>query len=285
MYTRMNLSSIIAFSTFFLPVLCEYRPNDTSICDYYTTALLQDNSAENQYALLIKLVNTVVIGNYTQPNKGVVVPGILAPGKVNGTDVNLLPYFNGGLASSNRGGDAGVAINFLDGGGAASLKDDKPASSENAMQFMDLDSQQVGYFITQVGLAASSFGVAPADIAAVANSLTELFGYRCAPETEVIKGQGKELQSICVAEDCPEAKDSVCGKYSKVGSPGISNGTMGQNHTVSTGTPSMTMNMEATGTEKENPAQATGTTAGAAGRQAVGGLVLAVAVGVAMGSI
>lgn len=134
MYTRTNLSSIIAFSTLFLPILCEYRPNDTSICDYYTTALLQDNSAENQYALLVKLVNTAVIGNYTQPNKGVVVPGILAPGRVNGTDINLLPYFNGGLASSNRGGDAGVAINFLDGGGAAPLKDDKPASSENAVQ-------------------------------------------------------------------------------------------------------------------------------------------------------
>lgn len=150
---------------------------------------------------------------------------------------------------------------------------------------MNLDSRQVGYFITQVGLAASSFGVAPADIATVATSLTELFDYRCAPETEVIKGQGKELQSICVAEDCPEAKDSVCDKYPKVGSPKISNGTMGQNHTVSTGAPSMTMTMEATGTETSKPAQVTGSSAGAVGRQAVGGLVLAVGVAVAIGSI
>jgi hypothetical protein len=45
------------------------------------------------------------------------VPGILAPGVYNGEAVNLLPYFDGTLASSNRGGQA-VAINFLDGGGA-----------------------------------------------------------------------------------------------------------------------------------------------------------------------
>lgn len=39
------------------------RPADTPICDYYTTALLKNNTAENQYTLLTLLVNTVVIGN------------------------------------------------------------------------------------------------------------------------------------------------------------------------------------------------------------------------------
>lgn len=39
------------------------RPTDTPICDYYTTALLKDNTAENQATLLTLLVNTVVIGN------------------------------------------------------------------------------------------------------------------------------------------------------------------------------------------------------------------------------
>lgn len=39
------------------------RPSDTPICDYYTTALLKNNTAENQLALLTVLVNTVVIGN------------------------------------------------------------------------------------------------------------------------------------------------------------------------------------------------------------------------------
>lgn len=134
MHSKNILSTFVTFSYLVSPILCQDRPNDTSICDYYTEALLKENSAENQYALLVKLVNTVVIGNYTQPNKGVAVPGILTPGTVNGTDVDLLPYFNGGLASSNRGGDAGVAINFLDGGGAVPLKMDKPATSESAVQ-------------------------------------------------------------------------------------------------------------------------------------------------------
>jgi hypothetical protein len=54
------------------------------------------------------------------PNVGVKVPGILAAGMYNGTMVNLLPYFDGTLESSNRGGKA-KSVNFLDGGGAAPL--------------------------------------------------------------------------------------------------------------------------------------------------------------------
>ena len=92
-----------------------------SLCDKYTTALLTQNTAANQYTLLQLIVNTVVIGNYTQPNVGVTVPGILAPANYGGESVNLLPYFNGCLASSNRGQP--TAINFFDGGGAASVID------------------------------------------------------------------------------------------------------------------------------------------------------------------
>lgn len=92
-----------------------------SLCDKYTTALLTDNTAANQYTLLQLIVNTVVIGNYTQPNVGISVPGILAPAEFGGESVNLLPYFNGCLKSSNRGEP--TAINFLDGGGAASVID------------------------------------------------------------------------------------------------------------------------------------------------------------------
>ena len=39
------------------------RPQNESICDYYTTALLKNNTADNQDTLLTLLVNTVVIGN------------------------------------------------------------------------------------------------------------------------------------------------------------------------------------------------------------------------------
>jgi hypothetical protein len=39
------------------------RPSNTSICDYYTTALLKNNTAANQMTLLTLVVNTAVIGN------------------------------------------------------------------------------------------------------------------------------------------------------------------------------------------------------------------------------
>lgn len=104
-----------------------------SLCDKYTTALLKDNNGTNQYTLLTLLVNTVVIGNYTQPNKNA-VPGILANGTFNGTAVNLLPYFDGSLESSNRGGSSGVSINFLDGGGAEPLKQNQPADDDTSNQ-------------------------------------------------------------------------------------------------------------------------------------------------------
>lgn len=109
------------------------RPSNESMCDYYTTALLKTNNATNQYTLLTLLVNTAVIGNYTQPNVGVKVNGILNTGTYNGTSVNLLPYFDGGLKSTNQGGMAS-AVNFLDGGGAAPLKMNMPASDTTSNQ-------------------------------------------------------------------------------------------------------------------------------------------------------
>jgi hypothetical protein len=111
------------------------RPADTSICDYYTTALLKNNTAANQMTLLTLVVNTAVIGNYTKPNVGIMVPGILNPnGTYNGTKVNLVPYFNGGLKSSNRGGSSGISLNFLDGGGAAPLMKNMPAEDKTSNQ-------------------------------------------------------------------------------------------------------------------------------------------------------
>lgn len=43
------------------------RPTDTSICDYYTTAALKNNTAANQMTLLTLVVNTAVIGNCVSP--------------------------------------------------------------------------------------------------------------------------------------------------------------------------------------------------------------------------
>jgi len=123
------LSTILAFAG----IVLAQRPTNTSICDYYTTALLKVNNATNQLTLLTLVVNTAVIGNYTQPNVGIAVPGILAKGKFNGADVNLLPYFNGALLSTNGGGK-GVSQNFLDDGGAAPLTMNKPSNGTSSAQ-------------------------------------------------------------------------------------------------------------------------------------------------------
>jgi hypothetical protein len=48
------------------------------------------------------------------------VPGILAPAVYGGEQIDLLPYFNGCLDSTNRNSTP-VSRNFLDGGGAPPL--------------------------------------------------------------------------------------------------------------------------------------------------------------------
>lgn len=58
----MSKNSILLGLTAVSTVLAQ-RPSNTSICDYYTTALLTNNTAENQYTVLNLVVNTAVIGN------------------------------------------------------------------------------------------------------------------------------------------------------------------------------------------------------------------------------
>ena len=95
--------------------------------------MLKENNGANQYTLLSLLVNTAVIGNYTGPGtKGanaklpgsmVNVPGILAPGMIDGQSVSLMPYFNGKLMSTvSRSNGIPSSVNFLDGGGANTVR-------------------------------------------------------------------------------------------------------------------------------------------------------------------
>ncbi|KAL1306777.1 hypothetical protein AAFC00_005438 [Neodothiora populina] len=257
----MRVSTVVAGLAATVPAFAQ-RPENTTICSYYTTALLKDDTGANQLTLLTLLVNTVVIGNYTKPNVGVAVPGILAKGNYMGTEVNLLPYFNGGLASSNRGGSSGVAINFLDDGGAAPLMKNMPSNGKDSKQymllthlyqyfgallgcsatgfpayagfgsqasvhrFMDLDAAEVGWFIQNVALAAASFGVAEADIAIVGKALNSIFNVKCAPPTTVIPAQGPQLQSICQADDCVLSPNATCAAYPMTMEPAVANSTL-----------------------------------------------------------
>lgn len=126
-------SSIVAAAGLAATVAAQ-RPADMSICDYYTTALLMENNATTQQTVLTLVVNTAVIGNYTEPNVGIAVPGILAPGTGDYEGVDLAPYFTGALASTNTGDDAGRSVNFLDGGGAEPLMMNMAANDTSSAQ-------------------------------------------------------------------------------------------------------------------------------------------------------
>ncbi|CAK3933114.1 Hypothetical predicted protein [Lecanosticta acicola] len=245
-----------------------------SICDKYTTALLKENTAMNQQTLLTLVVNTAVIGNYTKPNVGIAVPGLLAPGTGKYAGVNLLPYFNGMLASTNSGGSMGISVNFLDGGGATPLMNNTAANNTSSAQyrllthlyeyfgyllgcsqfgmttmpyagstnmyqvhkFMALDVNEVGWFIQNVGLSAASFGVSNDDVMAVGTALNNAFGYRCSPAMSIPKTATAEPQSICIADDCPISPNATCSLYSPVVKPMKANSTTsGAGSTASSG--------------------------------------------------
>ncbi|KAK4496052.1 hypothetical protein PRZ48_013321 [Zasmidium cellare] len=269
----MKSTSLVSTLALAASLASAQRPTNTSICDYYTTALLKENNATTQQTLLTLLVNTAVIGNYTTPNVGVKVPGILAPGMVNGTAVNLLPYFSGGLASTNTGGSSGKAVNFLDGGGAAPLMKNMPANDDSSRQYkllthlyqyfavllgcsqygssstpyagdtsmyqvhkyMGLSDAEFTYFVEQVGLSAASFGVADADVKAAGQALTEAFGYRCAPPAAIPSTAKPDLQAICIASDCPESPMATCNAYASVMEPMNATATMGSSMPSGTG--------------------------------------------------
>lgn len=117
-----------------MPYTMSIRPDDISICDYYANRIFGVSNATTQLKLVTILVNTAIIGNYTQPTK-LSVPGILARNATyKDTQVNLLPYFDGSLKSSNTGKEHGVAVNFLDGGGALPLKKSMPSDSNVSHQ-------------------------------------------------------------------------------------------------------------------------------------------------------
>lgn len=294
------------------------RPENISICDYYTTALFTENTGANQYKLVSAVVNRAGTGNMTSDP---VVTGIANPGMFNGQQINLGVYFTGALNSTNRGGSSGVSVNFLDDGGPAPLLMGMPANTTNSNQytlfthlyqyfgsllmcsqygmegyaayngkgsqyevhkFMDLDENEVGYFNEQVGLSAASFGVTDDDVKAVGTALNSVFNVKCAPPATVVPAQGMQLQSICIAESCPLSPNATCASYAAQPKP--VNATMANSNGTMTNGSSTSMG-GSTGTSgsmsgtSTRPAQQTGN---AGNSLAVGGVLGAVALALAL---
>ncbi|KIX04298.1 uncharacterized protein Z518_05165 [Rhinocladiella mackenziei CBS 650.93] len=284
------------------------RPNDTTICDYYTPIVTgRENSPESQYELMLKITHTFILGNYTTPNVGVQVMGVAAPATFEGHQVNLLPYFTGGYYSTNDGGDTGVAKNFLDGGGADALLQNIPAFGNSSNQyrllthvyqyfgefygcsqqgndvfpkyegrasmfevhkFMDSDKYEAGFFNQQIGLAVASVGFEEADVNFTLTALDMTFTHRCSPPAAVIPASaGPQLQSICVAPDCPLDPMADCSVYPNNGviaQPAIANATLvgdiaKQNETEDGATPSASPNPSSSASASAASASASST--------------------------
>lgn len=227
-------------------LLFQFSASQTvSLCDKYTTALFKNNTAENQQTLVTLVVNTAIIGNYTNGSMNA-VPGILAK------DGNLVQFFDGSMSTTNEN-NVPTKVNFLDDGGAAPLLLNKPANGTNSRQytlvthlyqvfgsllgcskqadnstfkpysgdlsmfevhkFMKLNQTQVTYFIKQVGLSALSFGVSVEDATSVGDAMSNLFLMRCSPPTALGPGAPPQLQSVCITDDCVVDPKGDCNLY------------------------------------------------------------------------
>jgi hypothetical protein len=83
---------------------------------------------------------------------------------------------------------------------------------------------------------------------AVSMALMSTFGYRCAPPAAVIPSQGPQLQSICIAEDCPISPNATCSSYDAATEPAVANGSTSGNATSTSGSATSTGSTPATAT-------------------------------------
>jgi hypothetical protein len=196
-----------------------------TICAKYTKAVYVNNTAANELEFITGVVKLAIFGNATLN-----VPGILA------AEGGLVGFFSGEAGNTTNRGDTAVSVNFLDvtsnqatlithlrqffgslwGCSAAGF----PAYAGDpdmlrVHMFMGITQMQNDYFITQVGLAASAFGVSDDDVRAVTNMLDSTFNTRCPPlltESDavplILVGTNP---SICQAPSCPLAVNSTCG--------------------------------------------------------------------------
>lgn len=202
-----------------------------TLCEKYSKAVFGDDTAENELALMTAVVNLAVVGDASLG-----VAGILA------AEGGLAPFFSGAGPFTNRGGDEGVAVNFLDG--AADI--DNPTGNTQVLlvhlyqffgallgcrtagfptytgngdmfevhKFMGITQAMNDFFIDQVALSASALGVVASDVLVIEGVLDGVFNTRCPPLVEAEDGLPDFMvgtnPSICQASSCPLAANSPC---------------------------------------------------------------------------
>lgn len=126
---RHKLSSLIIFQRMVKMLLAfasllglslAQRPSYASTCDYYAQVRYGVNNSNTQFQLMQDIVILSFGGSFHLNNFTTDVTGILNPGYYQGTYVNLMPFFNGSIQSSNLNGQP-VGIDWLDDGGTVPL--------------------------------------------------------------------------------------------------------------------------------------------------------------------
>ncbi|KAH8590740.1 hypothetical protein B0O99DRAFT_300270 [Bisporella sp. PMI_857] len=98
------------------------RPDNATVCDYYALARYGESNNVTQAKLIENIVALAYGGPFNLPNVNPELTGIINPGFFDNETVNLKPWFDGTLASSNFN-DGPTAINWLDGGGSKPFSD------------------------------------------------------------------------------------------------------------------------------------------------------------------
>jgi len=107
---------------FLLGLSLAQRPSNLPLCDYYAETQYGSNTNDTQAKLITGIVSLAFGGPFNLPNVSTELTGILNPGKFSDQSVDLQPYFNGSIDSTNLN-NAPVGINWLDGGGTQPLSD------------------------------------------------------------------------------------------------------------------------------------------------------------------
>ena len=107
---------MIVIIALFIGATLAQRPSNASICDYYAEKLYGLNNSDTQFELVQGIVALAFGGSFNLTNISSDITGILNPGTLNGLSVNLQPWFDGSLESTNLNNQP-VGINWLNGGG------------------------------------------------------------------------------------------------------------------------------------------------------------------------
>ncbi|KAJ6782276.1 hypothetical protein PWT90_00599 [Aphanocladium album] len=77
-------------------------------------------------------------------------------------------------------------------------------------KYMDLDQNQIGYFIRQLILGSKYYGFSDEDAHTLENTMNTRYNIRCSPP------ENNKLSSICFNKDCPLSLNSDCDAYNDI---------------------------------------------------------------------